>query len=315
MPEPLRVAVIGAGAIATAIHLPTLLALPDVTVSGILSRTPERAAAVARRFGIERVYDHLGAVTRDEADGALVLSPKETHADISIQLMRQGVDVFCEKPMATRLADAGRMLEASRATGRTLMVGFNRRYAPCYVRAREHFQAARPDVAVAEKHRPGTEYRATLENAIHMVDLLRWFCGEAVAVDAAAQFTDPYHETSCTAHLRFDGGAIGVLVANRSAGQWVERLALYGGGRTVQVEAPEHTTVLYPDREERVASTPLAMGWATVQDRFGFQAEVVHFVECLREGRPPRTSAEDAYRTHELMDRILRAAGLPAMDT
>lgn len=313
MSEALRIAVIGAGSIARSVHLPTLLALPDASIVGIFSRTRERAQATAHRFGVDRIYDSLADVTRDDVDCALVLSPKDTHADISIQLMEQGVDVFCEKPMATRLADALRVLDVSRRTNRVLMIGFNRRYAPCYVLAKERVQGERPDVVVAEKNRPQTEYRATLENAIHMVDLLRWFCGEAVDVHAAAQFTDPYYETSCTAHLRFDSGALGVLIANRSAGQWVERMEFYGGGRTVVVDAPERTSVFHPTHEEAVAMTPLAMGWASVQDQFGFRAEILHFVECLRGGRVPRTSAEDAYRTHELMDRILTAAGLPAL--
>jgi len=47
-----------------------------------------------------------------------------------------------------------------------------------------------------------TEYRATLENAIHMVDLMRWICGDAWK-SCIHQFSDPHYETSCVAHIRF----------------------------------------------------------------------------------------------------------------
>src|SRR4029453_11643475 len=110
------------------------------------------------------------------------------------------------------------------------MVGFNRLYAPVYVAAREAFAERRPEACLALKNRPGTEYRATLENAIHMVDLLRWFCGEAVDVQGGAAFTDPYRETTAAATLRFDSGALAVLLANRSSSHWVERLPGVGHG-------------------------------------------------------------------------------------
>ena len=78
------------------------------------------------------------------------------------------------------------------------MVDFNRRYAPVYVAGRAAFGAepARR-FCVAQKNRPGSEYRATFENAIHMVDLLRWYCGgEPVDVTAHAAGEDRGRRTA-----------------------------------------------------------------------------------------------------------------------
>jgi len=60
--------------------------------------------------------------------------------------------------------------------------------------------------------------------------------------------------------------------------------------------------------------TPLALGWARVEDKMGFSPEVQHFIHCVQTREQPITNAADAYKTHELMNRILLAAGLPGME-
>jgi virulence factor len=305
----IRVAVVGAGSIATSVHLPILLA-SECAVDGILSRSPEHARRVAQRFGIARVYESLEEIG---VDCAFVLTPKDTHAAIASALLRRGIHVFLEKPMATRLEDAEALVSTAERAGRLLMIGFNRRYAPVYDRLKQAWAERPPDVVVAEKSRPGTEYRATLENAIHMVDLMRWVCGEARDVTAWSQYDDPEYETSCIAHIRFER-SLGVLVANRSCGQWMERIETHGAGRTVTAEAPESVTVADQHEVHGTFLTPLAMGWASVQDRLGFTPEVADFLRAVREGGDVRTGARDALETHRLMNRILKAAGLPGMD-
>ena len=56
------------------------------------------------------------------------------------------------------------------------------------------------------------------------------------------------------------------------------------------------------------------MGWATVTDKLGFSYAIHHFIDCVKNDKDPLTNAAEAFKTHELMDRILRKAGLPALD-
>jgi virulence factor len=274
-----------------------------------MSRTRTNAEAVARQFNIPRIYESLDEV---EADCAFVLTPKDTHAAIAATLLEKRIPVFLEKPIATTLKDAEAVLETAERKQTLLMVGFNRRYAPAYEALKREWSERPPDVIVAQKNRPGTEYRATLENAIHMVDLMRWLCGEAVEVSGAAQFGDPHYETTCVAQIRFER-SLGVLIANRSCGQWMERIETYGGGKSAVTEAPERFTRVDGREAHDTFLTPLAMGWASVQDRLGFRQEVQDFLRVVREGGEVRTPARDALETHRLMSRILEAAGLPGM--
>jgi len=303
-----RVAVIGVGSIAKSVHLPLLLG-SECEVVGVMSRTGTTAEAVARQFNIPNVYRSLDEI---DADCAFVLTPKDTHADIAITLLQRRIPLFLEKPIATSLKDAEAVLAAAERANTLLMIAFNRRYAPVYEALKREWASAPPDVIVAEKHRPGTEYRATLENAIHMIDLMRWVCGEAKEVVAAAQFTDPHYETSCVAHIRFDR-TLGTLVANRTCGQWLERLETFGGGRSVIAEAPERFTIVDGKQVHDTFLTPLAMGWASTQERLGFRQEVEDFLRVVKHGGEVRTPARDALETHRLAHRILEAAGLPGL--
>ena len=244
-------------------------------------------------------------------DCAFVLSPKANHPEQVVKLLENGISVLCEKPLAMTLKEAEWMADTARRTGNMLMAGFNRRFAPVYRKAKEAYGDTAPDVVIAQKNRPASEYRATLENAIHMVDLMRYLCGECTDVQALAKYTDPYYETLATAQLKFENGSVGILVADRASGQWVETMEIHGGNKSVYVNSPDDITVVDGEQAHKTTMTPLAMGWARVEDKLGFRGEIDHFFECLKTGQSPLTNGEDAYRTHELMDRILKSAGLP----
>ncbi|GIW10864.1 MAG: Gfo/Idh/MocA family oxidoreductase [Chloroflexi bacterium] len=313
--QPLRIGLVGAGSIARVAELPALMAAPQVVIAGVVTRTYASAQQVAHRWPIERAYPSVEAmIEHARLDALFVLTPKTIHTPFVELGLRAGLDVFCEKPLASRLEEAKQLAALADATGRILMVGFNRRYAEVYITAREQFRERPVQFCVAQKNRPGSEYRATLENSIHMVDLLRWFCGEAVEVAAHAIAPDPYHEEGTMALIRFESGAIGALVAARSAGEWDERLDVYGGLTSVRVTAPDAVAISQQGETRLIEMRPRAMGWAQVNVTMGFGPEVWEFLACVRERRQPRTNAHEAVRTQELTEWVLRAAGLPLED-
>lgn len=315
MTGPLRVGLVGAGAIAQVAELPSLAAHPEVKIAGLATSTPERARRNLERWPIERAYADLDEMlSAARLDALFVLTPKHDHTRFVEAGLRAGLDVFCEKPLATSLDEARRMAALADETGRLLMVGFNRRYAEVYARARAEFRERQVQFCVAQKNRPGTEYRATLENAIHMVDLLRWFCGDAEQINAHAIAPDPYHETGTASLIRFSGGAVALLMAARCAGEWDERLDVYGDLTSVRVVAPDSVAITRDGETTVIEMRPRAMGWAQATQSMGFAPEVDHFVECVRERRQPLTNGADAVRTQELMEALIAAAGLPVVD-
>ncbi|MFF2347621.1 Gfo/Idh/MocA family protein [Pseudarthrobacter sp. NPDC058119] len=308
----LRVGVIGAGNIATIAQLPTLVQRNDVELAALVSRR-EDPSNLVRRWGFNAAYrtpeDMLAA---QELDAVFVLTPRSEHAHAVQLCLSRDVDVFCEKPLAPATDEAERLADLADERGRILMVDFNRRYAPVYTAGREVFGDKGATFCVAQKNRPGSEYRATFENAIHMVDLLRWYCGgEPVDVAAHAAGEDPWEEDGLAATIRFSTGNTGVLMAARTAGAWNEKLDAYGDGKTVEVRAPETVSTTISGITTSRELSAEAYGWATATDTLGFSAAVHHFLDRVADRAQPLTSGREAVRTQRLLDQILAAAGLP----
>jgi virulence factor len=314
MGKKLRLGMIGVGAIAKIAYLPLIANDENVEFCGVMAKNFENAKKAQRSYGVTNAVETIEQLVDLDLDCAFVLSPKMCHAEHVQFLLEHGLHVYCEKPLAESLKDARDMAATARKSGRILMVGFNRRYAPVYKKAKQAYERRDPDVIVAQKNRPASEYRATLENAIHMVDLMRFFCGECDNLTSLAKFKDPYYETLVTAQLRFKNGATGILIADRSSGQWTETVEIHGGGLSAYVNTPDSVTLVDAEGSHTTTMTPLAMGWAKVEDKLGFRDAVTHFFDCVRTGSIPLTNADDALKTHELMHEILKNAGLPAMD-
>jgi virulence factor len=314
--SPLRVGLVGAGVIARLAELPALVADPAVTIAGVVTASAAESDEISSRWPVERAYQSAeDLIDRARLDALFVLTPKRLHTPFVRLGLDAGLDVFCEKPLASTLEDARSLVEAADEAVGHLMVGLNRRFAPVYQQARAVFADRPPEFVVGQKNRVGTEYRATLENGIHMIDLLRWFCGEPIDVSAAACASDPYRESGTAALIRFDTGSTALFLAARSAGEWDERLEAYGQETTVRVVAPDEVAVTRGGVTAVHHQRPAAQGWADITETAGFAPAVRHFLDCVRTREQPSTSALEAYRSQELMERVLAAAGLPTADS
>lgn len=312
----LRVGLVGAGAVAQVAHLPALSKHPGVTIAGVVTSPPEQAAEQLSRWPIEAAYNTVDEMLERASLGALfVLTPKHAHGTFIRRGLAAGLDVFTEKPLASTVEEARGLADLARGTDRILMVGFNRRYAEIYRVAHDAASGFESLVCVAQKNRSETGYRNTLENAIHMVDLIRWFCGDPDQVAAQAIKRDPYREAGATAILRSPNDRVGILVASYAAGEWDERLELYGGTTSIRVIAPDSVVINKAGDSRLIENRPRAYGWAEINETFGFGPEVRHFVDCVANRTQPMTTADEAVRTQELLDRILQAAGLPVEDS
>ncbi|WP_418482255.1 Gfo/Idh/MocA family protein [Dysosmobacter sp.] len=310
--KTIRVGIIGNGAIAHSAHLPALSTMNGVEIVGIMGRDYEKAKATAKSYGIPYTAKSLDELLRQDLEAAVLLTPKTVRREFLLPLIDAKVDILVEKPLASTLAECEYLADVSAKSGQIVMVAFNRRFSPINKQGIAEFKDKAPGLVVCNKSREFKEYRATLENSIHMVDMMRYILGECVSVKAEARWNgDPFYEDLCTAQLCFENGAVGVLCASRQAGQWYERIEMFGDNKSVIMESPDRLTVIKKDHEEVYNSTPLNKGWANYVDNIGFRGCDQHFIDCVRSREKPLTSAEDAFKTHELMNRILHSAGLP----
>ncbi|HHY48004.1 MAG TPA: Gfo/Idh/MocA family oxidoreductase, partial [Firmicutes bacterium] len=172
------------------------------------------------------------------------------------------------------------------------------------------------DLCVAGKFKDNQDERGLLNDGIHLIDAMRWFCGgDFVEVEAYAAFSDPHKEKTLVAEVRFDTGALGVFTMSRSAGQWMEVVELHGGGRSARIDFPSTFEFITQSKVE--VSDFKAKDWAWAIDvpwKGGFTQELEHFFECVRTRKEPLTSGRDALKTHRLVNEIYRCAGLPLLD-
>jgi predicted dehydrogenase len=125
---PLRLGVVGCGAIVREAHLPALVGNPQVTLTVLSDKDIRNATLAKKQFALPAVTTTSVGDFRGKADAALVAVPPRFHAPVTIELLEMGIDVLCEKPLATTAADAERMIATAEKSGRVLAVGLMSRF-------------------------------------------------------------------------------------------------------------------------------------------------------------------------------------------
>ena len=143
MDRIVNIGIIGCGGIANGKHMPSLKKIENVRMIAFCDIIPERAEKAARDYGAEgaKVYtDYRELLKNPDVEVVHVLTPNREHADISIDALYAGKHVMCEKPMAKTAADARRMVEAAKATGKKLTIGYQHRQKPQSQYAKQYIE-------------------------------------------------------------------------------------------------------------------------------------------------------------------------------
>ena len=129
MKHPLTVAVIGSGYMGKR-HLEIFLKKAERVI--LCSNDVEKGAALAASCGCAFYADHKELLEKERIDVASVCVPTHLHAPITVDLLRAGVHVLCEKPFASTLEDAEKMIRTSRESGKLLMIAHCERFSKQY---------------------------------------------------------------------------------------------------------------------------------------------------------------------------------------
>lgn len=134
----IRIALLGCGRIARIHHLPALTGLPDAALLAVAeSDAALLAEARALAPAARALADWRSVVDDPSIDAVVVCLPSGLHAEAARAAFGAGKHVYLEKPIATRADDAAGVLAAWRSSGAVGMTGFNQRFHPAVLRARE----------------------------------------------------------------------------------------------------------------------------------------------------------------------------------
>ncbi|MEU6084839.1 Gfo/Idh/MocA family oxidoreductase [Streptomyces sp. NPDC047108] len=294
----MKVGCIGLGDIAEKAYLPVLSTRPGLDLH-LQTRNPatlERLGS-AHRIPEDRRHTGLDSFLDARPDAAFVHAATEAHAEIVTRLLEAGVPTYVDKPLAYDYADSERLVRLAGERGVSLAVGFNRRYAPGYAQCLEHPR----DLILMQKNRVGlaeAPRTLVLDDFIHVVDTLRFLVpGTVEHVDVRARMRDGLMHHVVLQLSGYGFTAIGTM--NRMSGSTEELLEVSGQDTKRQVvnlaEVIDH---------KGQPSVRRRGDWVPVARQRGIEQIVHAFLDAVRTGK--LLSAEDALRTHELCERVVR---------
>ena len=126
--DPLRVGVLGVGAISQIVHLPILSEREDAQVVAVADADIPKAETLASRFGVPKVLSDQELVRDEDIQAAVICTPNHLHESLAITALEAGKHVLVERPLALSPEGVQRVLDAAAAAGRCLTVGMNHRF-------------------------------------------------------------------------------------------------------------------------------------------------------------------------------------------
>jgi len=249
------VGVIGAGNFAAAVLVPALKKA-GANLRMIASQSGLSATLLARKFDVPYSTSDYEPILNDPAiDLCVIATRHNSHAQLAIDAMQAGKHVFVEKPLAITEAELDSVIKAQQATGRQVMVGFNRRFAPLVEKMKALLGGAQSGTmlmnVVATMNAglvPDTSWvhdrfvggGRILGEACHYVDLITFLTGSRVrSVCLNAMGKNPTETTdSGTLVLHYENGSTGVVnyFANGSKAYAKERVEVYSLERTLVLD-------------------------------------------------------------------------------
>lgn len=329
MTATLRAAVVGAGHLGR-IHARMYHEIPGVDLAGVIDVRADRASALAEQFqttGYARMEDIPGTV-----DVVSVATTTSHHAEIAVPLLRKGIHVLVEKPIAATLEEADAMLAAAAAGGAVLSVGHSERFNPV-VRAVTDM-ALRPRFVEVHRLAPfsfrSQDVGVVLDLMIHDLDLLLRIVQSPIAsVDAVggSVFTDS--EDIANVRIRFENGCVANLTASRVSLEPLRRMRFFAPDGYISVDLQKRYALLvkkgprYAVERGRLAELdpsrlpdPRAFVFSGLLDIREVQspaseeplkAEVLAFLAAVRGEGPNPCAGDEGRAALDAAMRILRA--------
>jgi predicted dehydrogenase len=294
--QTVRLGVIGAGSFARSVLLPRLRKL-DVELRGVATASGPSAQQTAERFGFGFATTDWHQVVDDEnVDAVLIATRHDLHAGVATAALKASKAVFLEKPMALSESELDSLLDAWRASGRVLMVGFNRRFAPLYQQLAAGFGGPRGPLVMHYRVNAGVVAQGAwvidprqgggrlVGEACHMIDLMQHLAGAPVATVHA----QPLPGADATSDdfllsLAFRDGSIGALtyVSGGDRGLPKERLEVHADGRSAILDDFRSLELFMGGRKKTIGG-----GMTGGRQDKGHATELAAFLDAVRHGKP-----------------------------
>jgi len=347
MAKKVKIGVIGTGGIANSQHLPGYALIPDeCEIYALCDIDPVALAKTAAKYPNAKTFsDHKQMLELAELDGVSVCTPNYAHHECTVNALKAGKNVLCEKPIAMNAVQAKEMVDTARGAGKILQVGYNTRFLPYsqllkkyiengelgdiyYARAQALRVRGIPGWGVfidKEKNGGGP----LIDIGVHIIDLTLWLMGHPKPVaasgvtyqkfgkrDDVVGFMGQWDHTKFTvedfaaAIIRLENGATITLessfVANLKKEAFTTTLCGTEGGAEFSPWDSDCLTLTQERHRSMINFAP------DIPKKMlnSHHAEVAAFVECIRDGKEPLVTGEHGLAVAQIMDAIYKSAEL-----
>ena len=322
----LKIGIIGCGKITEVRHAPEYAENPNCQLVAFFDVVPERAKALAEQYG-GVAYDSIEALLAADLDAVSVCVANAYHAQTSIQALKAGKHVLCEKPMATPPEDCEAMVAAAKAAGKFLMIGQNQRLAKAHVKAREIIESGEMGKVITfETHfaHPGPEgwtgvrdswffdkkvasFGVMADLGVHKTDLIHYLTGKKIVRTSAVlatlnkTFSDGRPITvddNAYAIYTMEDGVVGTMhVSWTNYGNENNSTKMYMEGGVLRMYDDPKYSLIVEKRDGEVIPYELDLLTSNKEQTSGGRTStgvIDAFVESIVTNTPPAISGESA---------------------
>jgi virulence factor len=315
----IHIVVIGAGNMANQVHYPSLASFDDVEITAICDLNDERLQKTADKYHVEKRYlDYRQMIDEVRPDAVYAIGQPQYMYEIWCWCLRQGLNLYIEKPMGITLHQARALAHLAEENGCITQVSFQRRSTPMVAQLRDVCLARGPIThAVCRFYKneatPYLEARDhMMDDGVHAIDTLRWMCGgEVINVKCFTRRVHVPDINFIAALLQFDNGATGVMLNSWTSGRRIFSVEMHAPGICVEAEH-ENKGIVYADGDTQgvVYDTRGVAGSDENYVFGGFQAKNREFIDALISGEQPSSNFADALKTMEVAETILAKSTL-----
>ena len=329
--KTIRIAMLGSGFVAD-FYMQGLANVNGHEVAVNYSRSAERAAAFAKRWRVPKHSTDLAAVAaRHDIDLFVIALPNEEHLPTALLLAENGRNQVCTKPLARDRAEARAMLDAAKASGAMHGYAETEVFAPAVVKAREMIEAGgigrvlwvRSRESHSGPHSPHfwdvakTGGGAMNDLGCHCIEAARYFFGKERKITRVMAWGQRlvHHdktegEDNALLVLEFDGGGVAHCELSWTTKGGLDlRNEVHGDEGSIFTDvtrgAPIRAFTSQPAGYV-IEKADIDFGWTQPLPEeafvYGYQAEMRHFVECVRDGLEPRETYQDGYVVNCILD-------------
>ncbi len=311
----IKVGIIGAGRIGK-VHMTSISTrVKDAVIKTVADPfLNEETIAFAKSMGVEHTTKDYHEIINDpEIDAVLICSSTDTHSPISIEAIKAGKHVFCEKPIDHDVARIKEVMEALKGTGLKYQVGFNRRFDHNFEalqKAVADGKVGKPEIikiTSRDPEPPSPEYVKVsggmfLDMTIHDFDMVRFLAGcDATEVYVeAANLVDPAigeagDVDTAVITLKMENGAIAVIDnCRRAAYGYDQRAEVFGSEGMAAIDNDSRSLTKISNAQGVTGEKPLFFFLERYMDAYG--KEVSEFIKAIVEGKDTPLGVEDGLK-------------------